>query len=210
MQLPTWTSHRVFNKTCKTHVFSMFSSWPADSVALKSSGNFVYLSFDQSPSSPQPRMTKKTKYEVRKQHCYCKDCKGASLPWSTWTRHRKALAEQLAVLGREASLIAEPPNLPPEGELDVPELEREFSQIMSKKSQRAAHIRARLLTIRDDLHRLRDRCNKLADHVTFLRPPVAEHPPNHIDVSLGAFMITRTRFNLMHFFYLSYRLHSSP
>lgn len=143
-----------------------------------------------SPPPPLLPMPKKAKYEVRKQHCYCKECKGASLPWSTWTRHQKALAEQVALLGREASPVAEPPSaLPLEEEPPAPQLEREFSQTMSKKSQRAAHVRARLLIIRDDLHRLRDACNKLTGHVTFLRPPVTEHVgsgPNHI--SLGTIL----------------------
>lgn len=118
-------------------------------------------------------MPKKPKYKPRKQQCFCKDCKGALLPWSTWARHQKALAEQTATLGREAGLDpVDHPTAPLLEEEPRPSpLERDFSQKKSKKAQRAAHVKARLLAVRDDLHRLRGDCQHLSGHVTFLRPP---------------------------------------
>lgn len=137
-------------------------------------------------------MPKKQKYKPRTQQCFCKECKGGSLPWSTWARHHKALAEQTAILGREAGLDADP--TPPQSEDDHRPtlLERNFLQTKSKKAQRAAHIRARLLTIRDDLHRLRGNCQQLSGHVTFLRSPKAGDAKAEPELTtLGAYIYIR-------------------
>lgn len=141
-------------------------------------------------------MPRTARYPVRTQQCFCTACKGASLPWSTWARHQKALAERIGDLGREAGLVdpaggsTETAIAEEETEAITAALKQTFSQRKSKKSQRVAHIRARLLTVRDDLHRLRDDGQKLAAHVTFLTPPGAEDAKRDPEpTSLGAYWL---------------------
>lgn len=123
-------------------------------------------------------MPKSAKYEPRKQRCFCEGCNGAYLPWSTWSRHRKALAQQVAALAHEARHDEETAALATSA--PEPTLDEEFKRTKSKKEERAAQVRARLLGINKSLDRLGSQCRGLPHHVTFLTTPT---PTIDIDAS---------------------------
>lgn len=106
-----------------------------------------------------------------KQKCYCAECKGASLSWTTWARHRKSLNRAVTVLTAEAQGVDPPVELDPSTQQDD-DLRARFSRMRSKHEQKLEQNRTRVLAIREEIVRLQTHSNYIPGSLRFVETPV--------------------------------------
>lgn len=90
-----------------------------------------------------------------RQKCYCPQCNGATLPWSSWSRHNRELQQREAELRKEIQRDKDIALLPPDPQgIMGADMKKDFANIKSKRRQNLDQMRAKLLSIHHELTQL--------------------------------------------------------
>lgn len=119
------------------------------------------LAFSRHSGRPRPHsdvgvdMPRVNAASAPRQKCYCPQCNGATLPWSSWSRHNRELQQRQAELQKEIQRDQALQVAPPDPEqVTNAETEKDFANIKSKRQQNLARMRATLLSIHHELTQL--------------------------------------------------------